>query len=683
MKRYLLNILAFSAFTCCAQFVNAQTDTVPTQIEEEEAGFILVEKMPEFPGGQSALFKFLSENVKYPKEAVKKGIQGRVICQFVVEKDGSISNVEVVRSGGHHLLDQEAVRVISIMPKWKPGTQRGKPIRVKYTIPVNFRLPEGSSAKAQNTTYSTSSNSNKSNAAKEEQQTGKNEPQLQRTWNNEIDGDRLFREGKYESAEKAYLNAIKESGATEDLNSKVKLAKQCALLLSQARQAEKEASETNYQKYNEAKRLYWELSIKHGLPIYEEKVNLLKKKADICVALQSKKEGDDLFRNEDYNSAAKKYIKAAENAGDSLFAQYELQNTLACAKLLDLALQNKREAELNNDAVNYLAAYKFYYALYQYNPLPKYISEIERLRKYIDMPRKEHETPSFPGGEKALFNYLEEKLDLTIPTGYYKEDVYVTCRFVVSANGDITQAEVVEPCQYDSLNVLALSMVEQMPRWTPGRRNGNLVSFTYLVPIGFRLLREDCVDLGLPSGLKWAAMNIGARSPFEVGNHYQWGCTSPREISSWSGYCYGARDALNRYCTVEKSGKLDYLSELQKSDDIATLLLGDNWKTPTREDFRELWKYCKRTWETHGDVCGYRFVGTNGKSIFLPANGWFDKDGQLHQINIEGEYWTSSLNTKECNGAAYLIIGKGVKSEGVLWGHSNRHWCLGIRPVCK
>ena len=156
MKHSLLTILAFSAFTCCAQFVNAQTDTVPTQIEEEEAGFILVEKMPEFPGGQAALFKFLSENVKYPKEAVKHGIQGRVICQFVVEADGSISNVEVVRSGGHHLLDQEAVRVISIMPKWNPGTQRGKPIRVKYTIPVNFRLPEGSSAKAQNTTSSTS-----------------------------------------------------------------------------------------------------------------------------------------------------------------------------------------------------------------------------------------------------------------------------------------------------------------------------------------------------------------------------------------------------------------------------------------------------------------------------------------------------------------------------------------------
>lgn len=161
MKHSLLTILAFSAFTCCIQFANAQTDTVPTQVEEEATEencfiFVDVEPMPEFPGGQAALFKFLSENTKYPQEAVKKGIQGRVICQFVVEKDGSISNVEVVRSGGHRLLDQEAVRVISIMPKWKPGTQRGKPIRVKYTVPVNFRLPKGSSAKSKDTTFPTS-----------------------------------------------------------------------------------------------------------------------------------------------------------------------------------------------------------------------------------------------------------------------------------------------------------------------------------------------------------------------------------------------------------------------------------------------------------------------------------------------------------------------------------------------
>lgn len=112
----------------------------PVEEEEEEVVFMVVETMPEFPGGQQALFKYLSENVKYPVIAQENGIQGRVICQFVVNKDGSIVDVEVVRSGGDASLDKEAVRVIKSMPKWKPGKQRGKAVRVKYTVPVNFRL---------------------------------------------------------------------------------------------------------------------------------------------------------------------------------------------------------------------------------------------------------------------------------------------------------------------------------------------------------------------------------------------------------------------------------------------------------------------------------------------------------------------------------------------------------------
>ena len=112
----------------------------PVEEEEEEVVFVIVESMPEFPGGQQALFKYLSENVKYPVIAQENGIQGRVICQFVVNKDGSIVDVEVVRSGGDASLDKEAVRVIKTMPKWKPGKQRGKPVRVKFTVPVSFKL---------------------------------------------------------------------------------------------------------------------------------------------------------------------------------------------------------------------------------------------------------------------------------------------------------------------------------------------------------------------------------------------------------------------------------------------------------------------------------------------------------------------------------------------------------------
>lgn len=115
-------------------------EEVKEEEEEEEVIFVIVETMPEFPGGQQALFKYLSENVKYPVIAQENGIQGRVICQFVVNKDGAIVDVEVVRSGGDASLDKEAVRVIKSMPKWNPGKQRGKAVRVKYTVPVNFKL---------------------------------------------------------------------------------------------------------------------------------------------------------------------------------------------------------------------------------------------------------------------------------------------------------------------------------------------------------------------------------------------------------------------------------------------------------------------------------------------------------------------------------------------------------------
>ena len=102
--------------------------------------FEVVEHMPEFPdGGMSALMEYLSKNIKYPTIAQENGTQGRVTVQFVVNKDGSIVDAKVIR-GVDPYLDKEALRVIGTMPKWKPGMQRGKPVRVKYTVPVMFRL---------------------------------------------------------------------------------------------------------------------------------------------------------------------------------------------------------------------------------------------------------------------------------------------------------------------------------------------------------------------------------------------------------------------------------------------------------------------------------------------------------------------------------------------------------------
>ena len=109
------------------------------EASDEVPVFRVVEEMPEFPGGMGECLKFLGKNIKYPVEAQKAGVQGKVIVQFVVEKDGNIANPKVVRSIDPDL-DGEAIRVISIMPKWKPGMQKGQPVRVKYTVPVTFRL---------------------------------------------------------------------------------------------------------------------------------------------------------------------------------------------------------------------------------------------------------------------------------------------------------------------------------------------------------------------------------------------------------------------------------------------------------------------------------------------------------------------------------------------------------------
>ena len=105
----------------------------------EEQVFDVVEQMPQFPGGDAALFEYLSTHIKYPAIAEENGVQGRVIVTFVVERDGSITDVKVVKSVDPSL-DKEAARVVQGMPKWIPGKQNGAAVRVKYTVPVTFRL---------------------------------------------------------------------------------------------------------------------------------------------------------------------------------------------------------------------------------------------------------------------------------------------------------------------------------------------------------------------------------------------------------------------------------------------------------------------------------------------------------------------------------------------------------------
>ena len=129
MKKLFLSLMLLLPMMVAAQ----NTENI------NEPVYLVVEIAPEFPGGQTELFRYLSENVHYPEAAANEGIEGRAICHFVVDKEGWIRDVEVVRTAGHPLLDKEAVRVIKAMPRWKPGSRKdGKPVNVRFTLPINF-----------------------------------------------------------------------------------------------------------------------------------------------------------------------------------------------------------------------------------------------------------------------------------------------------------------------------------------------------------------------------------------------------------------------------------------------------------------------------------------------------------------------------------------------------------------
>lgn len=127
-----------------AKAVNTTANSISTNNmqtkQSDKKTFTVVEEMPEFKGGVSAMMEFLSMNMKYPQAAVKAKLQGRAVVGFVVRKDGTVSDVHITKSAGYAVLDEEAMRVVKAMPEWEPGKQKGKPVNVKYFVPITFRL---------------------------------------------------------------------------------------------------------------------------------------------------------------------------------------------------------------------------------------------------------------------------------------------------------------------------------------------------------------------------------------------------------------------------------------------------------------------------------------------------------------------------------------------------------------
>ena len=188
---------------------------------------------------------------------------------------------------------------------------------------------------------------------------------------------------------------------------------------------------------------------------------------------------------------------------------------------------------------------------------------------------------------------------------------------------------------------------------------------------------HEGVDLGLPSGLKWATCNVGANAPEEYGDYFAWGEVEPKTTYDWSTYkwCNGSYDTQTKYCTTSYYGTVDRKTVLDKEDDAAVVNWGGAWRMPTYAEQEELRQQCTWTWTTKNAVRGYQVTGPNGKSIFLPAAGHRD-DSSLYYAGSIGYYWSSSLSTDYPINAYELYF----DSDYVGWSNGR---CTGqsVRPV--
>ena len=191
---------------------------------------------------------------------------------------------------------------------------------------------------------------------------------------------------------------------------------------------------------------------------------------------------------------------------------------------------------------------------------------------------------------------------------------------------------------------------------------------------------HEYVDLGL--SVKWATCNVGATTPEEYGDYFAWGEVEPKEYYDWSTYKYGTDyDQLTKYCTQSSYGKdgfTDNKTVLDPEDDVATANWGSAWRMPTKAEQDELRNNCTWTWTTQNGVNGYKVIGPNGNSIFLPAAGYMSA-GALYDAGSYGYYWSSSLLTGSPNDAYYVYFYSGSVDWDYYYGRS---YGQSVRPVC-
>ena len=210
----------------------------------------------------------------------------------------------------------------------------------------------------------------------------------------------------------------------------------------------------------------------------------------------------------------------------------------------------------------------------------------------------------------------------------------------------------------DGQSITLTSDITLYARWFSAEGNGSVESHNF-------------VDLGLPSGTKWATSNVGSDTPEGYGDYYAWGETTPKETYNWDTYRYYDGSNLTKY-----TGS-DNLTTLEASDDAATANWGSGWRMPTQTEMQELISNCTVTWTTQNGVNGRLFTGPNGNSIFLPAAG-NRRGSELYGAGSYGLYWSSSLSTDYPDSAWYLNF----YSDYYGMGYYGRGYGQSVRPVC-